>query len=598
MSDPANSTCARQSRLDDGRYGYDFVVALTQKAVNATMKEYLYKLGKRGVTTTRYISAFIGDADISTEVNTADFIKNKLGFDPFDASKLPDGIDTDSHNPNADKLSDAGFDFGLEMTMGLPTLRPGQSFPDIVDFSQGIDKVTYTMTFAHISVITFSPSRRHGTTIYTVHRHDQKPGEPWEFQVLVNLDLSPTATKDLPPDVVSQFKDCGGDLSFGVQQLLFDLNSTRLQSAPIQLQSIDPKSKAYDVAREYFLNAYLGTMKAQGSPVLSYVAKQNQSNATYIPTNLALAASPVVGSDGSAIDVKQLTEVERGVNTLDYLCVIDNHPLPQTIAPTWNWINPDESKQSHGVIAIKHSIFMQRLAPSLIVQAQNCCVWPIANSHAKTVVLYTDPVQWSKDDDGASASQLVIDQSVQSSGDGMRMFHASFEQSDSGCNGSQHDPICAIDIKWSYSMDVLFRPDDDSFSIKQNLTVHLKYRSLSTTEEGDIVSRAQNTTVKFAPLSTGELQTEISNNLVNNDQQLNTSSANDFFLHINDKIAAIEDRVKLATPDLSMLHIDKLRGFVFPGGKVFSFKKVQWADSGDLLTYITYADPAMDGVTK
>lgn len=606
MSDPANTSSAHQSRLDEGRYGYDFVVALTQKSVNATMKEYLFKLSKDAVTS-RYIETVVPEGDPKPKIDATAFINNELGFNPFDAAVIPDGSMAGKGNAKADKLLDSNFSFGIEMTMGLPKLRPGQSLPPIVDFTQGISKVVYTMTFAHIAIVTVDFDRIKRGLV--VRRYEQTPGHPWEFQVLVNLDLSAINQRDLPDDVRKQIKDCAGDLAFGVQQLLFDLNSARLQSSPTQLDSMDRTSDAYDKARKYFVDEYLLNMEKQKSPVLSYVVKQTQSNATYIPTDLALAASPVVGANGDPIPITSLTDAEKGTNTLDYLCVINNHRLPPTVAPTWNWINPDESKQSHGVIAIKHSTFMSWISTTLIDQAKSHCTWPLANSHAKAVNLYTDPVQWSKDNDGKSANQMNVDQSVRDFPQFQLpwmshlpvnkrkfMLTASFEQADSGLNGSSHDPICAIDIKWTYNMFVTFCPGEDNFSVTQQMQVHMRYQVLSTTEEGNIVDRVQTSTVKFAARDNGELLVQIDNNLTNNDQHLNTNSANDFFLHMNGNITDIENKVKLGVPDMT-LHVDKLRGFVFPGGKVFSFKKVEWADSGDLLTYITYADPSIDVVS-
>jgi len=59
---------------------------------------------------------------------------------------------------------------------------------------------------------------------------------------------------------------------------------------------------------------------------------------------------------------------------------------------------------------------------------------------------------------------------------------------------------------------------------------------------------------------------------------------------------SLYDKVKndlrgLKNTELKNIPVSIVQNFVFPGGKVFAFKDVQFSNNQDLICHITYLDP-------
>jgi hypothetical protein len=99
------------SHLSNGKYGYDFVVAVTQESINASMSTYLTSVPEPLIQV-----CYVADVDPDTdefkpkEIEFADLLKLTDGVDPFmvDIPKK-----NSKQDPNFQKLLEAKFMMGF-----------------------------------------------------------------------------------------------------------------------------------------------------------------------------------------------------------------------------------------------------------------------------------------------------------------------------------------------------------------------------------------------------------------------------------------------------------------------------------------------------
>src|SRR5258707_460964 len=126
---------ANQSNLSST--GFDYVVAVTQDSINATLEEYLYG-GLPEVTL-----CYVYDSNnnpVATDFQS--FVKSAKNTDPF---SVPNG--TPSTDPLVQNLNNAAFAFAVKARLGLPPgIAPSQLPPTLV-LNPGQSNVTYTLMF-------------------------------------------------------------------------------------------------------------------------------------------------------------------------------------------------------------------------------------------------------------------------------------------------------------------------------------------------------------------------------------------------------------------------------------------------------------------
>ena len=256
---------ATDSHLSLSQYGYDYVVATSQGAINATLKEYL-----SGLRQPEFIVCYSADSNgKAVQVDYQQLVAT-CEVDPFSISGDADPMT----NQQLLDLFQARFMFGIKASLGLPRGLQPLDVPDIVTLSGDTSAVTYTLMCADFQVVELAVG--YGPRQWL---NQSQGSTPWLFTSKVDLRLADSGSNysNLPPAIQAAIKNLGQD-AFGIQQLLFDLDNAGLESTPA-ITNVQPGSPLFDCLQNDFLNVYFKALQANGEPVLAYVVKKTETTA-------------------------------------------------------------------------------------------------------------------------------------------------------------------------------------------------------------------------------------------------------------------------------------------------------------------------------
>ncbi len=442
-----------QSYLSSPKYGYSMAVGTTQQSINSTMKAYLSTLSQPLVTIV-YVADDLGNPK---QIPFDDLLVLSKGADPF---KIP---------PTANPLTDPGlkdleaarFMVGFRAQIGLPPWMPPNQIPDIVVFGLSYSNVTFRLMCAEFTVVSLKPAG--GYSPATWFSVSQGVGEAWTFESIVNLEqynVHPADYYTLPPDVqnaINQF-DAG---SFGVQQLLFDLDNAALQTVP-QIKGVEPGSVLYNVLTQYFIGCYFMQMQNDGRPVLGCtVTKYGPDKSSLNVTNVQLQVGPFV--DGFGQVIANPTDEQRRLSTLNYLCATNDENPKAPVPFSWNWV--DKADAADGVVSLNRDTFSRFIKDQLYYHISRTCYLPYVRvwwewKGIDIVVWYS----WS----------LTGFQSpnVELPGAGSMVIHTTFQKSAEDKAGVNGRPRCDEARTKLRRAGQLLRQSDHRRSVPQGLLLH------------------------------------------------------------------------------------------------------------------------------
>jgi hypothetical protein len=556
---------ASDSHLSLPQYGYDFVVATTQSAINATLEEYLGQL-----TQPEFCVCYAADGDGNPQPVNSDAILQTFGVDPFSIEATADPM----HDPRLIKLYNAQFQFGIKARLGLPAAFQPPNIPDIVTFGGDTSSVVYTLMCSEFQVVQLSVG--YGPRKWLAQCQDQKA--PWLFTSNVDLRFADygSAYSQLPPAVQQQIKDMKDD-AFGVQQLLFDLDNAGLQSAPT-ITNVNAGTPLYNCLQNDFLNIYFKAMQANGEPVLGYFLKQSGATPPASSLNLTdfnFMTAPLLDSNDQPIN--NPTADQLGATTLNYLCATDGHNLPRPAPLDWNWIDPSDESNFDGVVAINKLALRDYVMANLGAYVATNCWQP---SVKVTADLPHADFDWSMANNQTPAVDCSSSQYV------VQYTYSASASDGAGLN----DALGKMELSTSYTLTLDF---GDAISITQYAKVYVHLESDGFTANGNVIDKALTDTYTLAVDADGQLQTVLSNHVVDNSQSLPSIGLLSSFVGFSKLTQDIENWAAVCTNGmLSDIPVGSAQNFVFPGGKSFAFKDAAFSAYGDLVAHITYADPS------
>jgi hypothetical protein len=318
--------------------GFDYVVAVTQDSINATLAEYLYQGLKEAILCYAWDNQ---NPPIPLPIDYNTLVANAKNTDPF---AVPNG--TPGTDERVQNLNNAGFAFAIKAKLGLPPGVPPSQLPPIVALKPGQSNVTYTLMFAEFvgTEIVFGPRNS-----MTWVNQSQPSGSSWTFSGAVDLNFQSASFANLPQEVQARLKDLGDPNMFSVQQLYYDLNNSDLEQG-FQFNNVPPNSALNTFMTGNFINTYWKALG--GNEVLGYGANQLAATppSSIAVTNLNFFTPDAVGDEGAPL-------------TLNYLCATNHDPLPDTTHAGfgWNWIEPGEALQYDGAVALNRNAFAQYL---------------------------------------------------------------------------------------------------------------------------------------------------------------------------------------------------------------------------------------------
>jgi len=544
---------ANQSNLSST--GFDYVVAVTQDSINATLEEYLYG----GLL--EVILCYVYDNNNNpTPIDYATLVANANNTDPF---SVPDN--TPSTDPRVQSLNNAAFAFAIKAKLGLPPGVPPANLPPIVALKPGQSNVAYTLMFSEFvaTELLFGPR---GSVSW--FNQAQPSGTPWAFTGLVDLDLQNAAFENLPPAVQNVLKGLQDQsVTFSIQQLYYDLNSSDLEQG-FQFNNLPSNSTLNAFMTADFIDTYWKALG--GASVLGYGAKQTSatSSATLAATNLNFFTPDAVGTEGAPL-------------TLNYLCATNNDPLPDTTHAGfgWNWIEPNETAQYDGVAALNRNTLAKYYDAQLRGYVPANCYSP-AGLIKVWDSGFSVKYQWA----------LARDQTptVTFPASGTVVLTYSYN---SGVIESE-DGLHFGELKMSSQFDLSVSFQGNTVVIVQHLVIWCYVRALATSDSGNVVDKQITDTYAIGIDDSGQIVATLQSSVsVDNSKTPKANGFLNFFANVDQLSDDVTEWARsFIGTNLANIPASAIQSFVFPGGSTFSFADVNFSDNQDLVSHITYAD--------
>lgn len=595
-----------QSNLSDPRFGYDLVVAVTQKYINLTMKEFL-----DGVTAPEVLCCYVFNAAGDMEPIAYDTLKaNAKGSDPF---SVANGADPNT-NQDLKNLSDANFAGGFKARIGLPDMDPDK-IPPIVTLQQGKDApVIFNLLCAEFQIAGFHYRGRHADWINLA----QPSGAPWYFSSKIKLAASPVDPKTpVPPAVQARINQLNGEIgpgAFSVQQLLLELATAEKWTTPT-IPNIPPEMALYSVIMDVFVGAYFKQMQVSGQPVLGYSMTVNKPD----PSTLRLGAVTHECSlllDASGNPIANPTLPQQNSATFNYLCTTGTTP-PEAKPFPWNWVESSELDKFHGVQSVRRDIFLNILATTISKQINaTLCITPgfaFGENASNDWVYFKESTTWS------GACQLSIAPPPTKPvprGEWSTVFGIAFDPA--LCDSTLY-PSGAGFLGDGYSCTVKYQLTGDlSLSVNSDgipllrLRLHSTVMMAASHREAWIAWYHNLPAANYVDCSlslTYQMSVDPHGNLVvsNATPEINNKSTPYHFYPTGvENLTALRDYLqkicdhfsdtvfrefKNVSPQLQEA-INHAHAWVFPGGKTFHFNTLGLSDYQDLISHVTYVEPS------
>lgn len=335
-----------QSDLDS--YDYDLVFGVTLGAVNTQLKTYIDQTAGEINAGRLY---FVRDAKQAISLASGVLAKQlealKLFSIPVDEAKR-----TEAQQAAWDK---ACYELGFVLAYdAVPGFADG-IITDVIDFeAQEVfdgKRVIYRPPFETFALLENRPDGKGKPVLY---RYEQNSKNPWIFKVMVYLDDSVVTWESLPPAIQKRIRreDCGK--LFSIKQLFLNTGSFNMYGWPdifsqgtweirdsfeMFLEHIFEKSEQFGkrLAISYSL------MPLEVAADKRYIAR---------PVDYRYYVSPYVDAGGNvAVGNKELY-------TLNYVAISSKREFPKLRPLRWNWVDPEQMKDTHGALAIRRSEIM------------------------------------------------------------------------------------------------------------------------------------------------------------------------------------------------------------------------------------------------
>ncbi|KAK5047761.1 hypothetical protein LTR84_006426 [Exophiala bonariae] len=559
--------------------GYDFVVAVTQASINATMITYLDSL-----TSPEIIVCYISQESVGTpgytavEVEFTKLLELTEGVDPFTVTVPSDNQEND---PNFQKLLKANFIMGFKARIGIPNVPDKSKLKDIVSLQGDTAQVGFNLMCSEFTVA--------GIETVSVDRFfiqsSQTPASTWLFSTQVDLrlgDLSDSGYSRLSPEAQRKIKNLS-DSVFSIQQLLIDLSTATLAES-VKISGVEAGSTVETFLEKYFIQKYIAKLKDTGEPMLGCAAvSKGTDRSTMLLTDMDFSVSPYVDSLGKPA----ASDSQKELNTLNYLCATDHRALGPAIRFPWNWVDESERADHDGCISINRTRMIEWLEGLVKTTASYHCLRPtvFAKHHDGNITRLYVEVFFNENQQPVVEypdKNMVDSQGQKWNADGKTVLKFSWEGF-----AADDDQAGNIELRNKYAMTVDLV--GSTIVITQNIWVWY-YVRVPAYGKGHII--VNDTLVDEYSLSTengalvvGTVKSKLTQAADPHDRSANISDVNDFG---NKIIEAVKQPTSIS---LTSIPLSVAPSYVFPGGKSFLFKNVQFSENQDLVACIAYADP-------
>ncbi|KAF5632244.1 uncharacterized protein FTJAE_7576 [Fusarium tjaetaba] len=585
------------SNLSNPKYGYDFVISTTQASINSNLCMYLHN----NILPCNYF-CFLSNpsnANAVVPVTLEDLVAKTGGVDPF---KVP--RDTPHTDPRVQALTKVGFAVGVKIRMGLPPGVEPKNLPPILELGDVANFATFNILCSDFHIVenelgtSASPNGK-----WNVWR--QPSGRPWTLKTWVSLvhasldnqlNGSPHFAKNPAKKqrLLKRLQNISST-SFSLQQLLLDMDNATVQNVPV-IEGMRPGSRAHLVVSGQLGNIWKDFTKNCHCPPISVVAVPQTSSD---PSKLHLKSFDLQVNrvkDRNGDVVKNPTKEQLAATTLDYRCMASGIKLQPAKPFSWNWVEPTSINSESGVVAIKRQVFSQYLLDAILPQVKKSCITtdPVVGHRSyENGKLWVD---WSL----TTINNQTPESAPFSAGD--QLWDISYTSVDDPDTISTRGSVCGsdycrLDVIPYYQCTVSLV--GNTLKIGQELNVKVMFKCsgvplgpirISFHEECNAIWAISNDNYELSVGQTGCLQIIHTGSFP--EHSYNEFQNNDSYLQTKELLGKIKSVFTVPAPiDFTTINAAALQNFVFPGGKVFTYKNVRAAPSGDLLCSLTYVDP-------
>ncbi|QIW97853.1 hypothetical protein AMS68_003371 [Peltaster fructicola] len=595
-----------QSNLE--KYGYDFVVSTTQESINAGLLQYLQNTNGEMEPMTMIFLQEKGKAK-GDPLSLKDFLALPNTTDPF---KIPSGTPWEE-TKEVTNLYKAGFVCAIRLQLGIPPgmVRevPGKGHQivlptPIVTLGSSAESVLFTMYCSELTVISSKPPSGWGDDKIpgSWTWYSQQPGQPWYVQTRTSL-----LTKPLDPSLGTEYynqrpeeqerllaqldalKKSGA--TFSLQQLLFDLDNAKAQSNP-ELAGVAETDIKF-LLGTYFITIWAAHAKRKGQPLLGVQAVvQSKDPGSLEMTAMDRYVSPVVNPETGAKLAAPGT-LEQKATTLNYLCTTGNNPIPAAAAFNWNWVEPSQLGQASGTIAIRRSTLAKYLVKQIMDQAISTCWKPIPKLESPSAL---GDIRYSLSLEADQQPTVTYNDS----GPLVATINwKSKEGRSKDLPGSSSKG--EFNVWTTYNCDITLGDTTGgarAFIIEQHLIIHAYMQVLATGTSANVFDKVIKDVYNISVDGHGKLESkrdESQSQETDNSKGGDRSGLVNLFTDINDWAGTVKSQIGNYTKTrLTSFPFEGLKSFVFPGGRVFSYKSAEFSKHQDLCTLITYVNPTKD----
>lgn len=593
---------AQQSCLYD--YGFDVVVASTQQALNATVKQYIREFGRGAspVITAYFVMDDNGNvAQVPFSYpNNKQFAMGCFGFDPI---TVPTWNGTGAKPEQVSKLevnlynnvdgvifptmpAISKFCYAVSFQLGFP----GNNIPgtDIITLSDDGQYVTYKLCFQNLTLVGANyPSNMNLFPMYSFDNLVQKATTPYEFTVKVPLKQINADESNLPADVAARAAALGD--AFTLQQLVLDMDNATWYDGLPTITNVASTSVLYTMLQNDFLPAFAQMIAEYGKTTLGYNFISNeQISENFAVTDVTLQ-----------IDNSAQANPAPAAATLDYLCAVNNNP-PRTrvdfSAPkgdgfhSWNWF--DTKPTVHGVMAINPISLASYYSKMLLPYVQSNCYIPgttwITNKQKTHYICDTPTMQ-----PGQTPTIAIYD----TSGPLLTFSYSSLPSQGSSSittldeNDQQVTYTQELSTSFTLTLDAGI---NNTLVVTQRLVMFYHVTTDTLNTSGNIVDKTITDTYTLDVDNQGKYAPSVGSATTDNSQNIDSKGIDNLFSGgFNSVLDQVQEWAQtLAAKNVTDIPVNDIQGLVFPGGNAFSLNNLFFSDNKDLVGYITYATPA------
>ncbi|MDI1257395.1 MAG: hypothetical protein PSV16_14975 [Flavobacterium sp.] len=552
---------ANQSDLSASKYGYDFVVATTQRSINNSIRDYLWN------TSFNLMKVYWNQDPVTNapvRVSYEDLMVQTNGTDPLDVPSYSEGP------PSQDiiNIENSMFYFAFEAMVGIPDGMDESDVPDLITFNND-QSVLFKQICSTLKIASCEFSRS-GMTFSNISQPDD---DPWLFVSTVPLSNQSANSDEVPKnvnDTLAQLNKQYGPNAFSVQQLVYNFDNAAIESSP-SIASLIPGSDIDIVVSEVLVSTYFEEVKAAGQPVLNYNIVQNPQAITPASLNMTALELEISDYDPGSTQVSQ--QDIQDLSTLNYLCAVDGKRIPPPVKFDWNWVEANE--EFDGIVSVNRNSFAGNIEAQLDPYVTKNCNTPV-------ISVYPDGLECKYSWDMASGTPTKSKPST-----GAEVLDYSFyAYSEDGAGLG--DFMGTMAVSDSFSLSVTF--SGNTIQIAQSIEIRIDMRVGLDSESWSPVRKTITDTYTLGVDNYGQLTAALVS--VPKDTSEATpqqGGIRDFFTNFNDIVSdATTWASSVANTSFMDIPVDVVQQFVFPGGNTFSYHNVLFSENQDLTSSINY----------